>query len=730
MKIEAKRIGQYELRQRLNQDNSSETWQAYDTVTRATIILKFYRTDLLETTDALAGYLQNIERIAALHHPNVVHIHNIQVIAPGTANNPTSLVCLATEYIKGRTLADYMHNATGKIPPATEIVQLFSTLAIAVDNAHQHDLIHGNLKPSNVLLKQSENPQDGPGIPVLTDFAASKALPKKAGNELPFYLAPEQIRGDLTDRRSDVYALGALLYELYTGQLPFRGNRPIAVMMQHVNALPTSPDLIVPGISPAVAQIILRCLAKNPQERFPNATSVAIALANAYRLAVPENLRRFASLYNLSVVTEFPNAQPVGTLARSEVLNDKPLPPGQTSFPSSSRKKGNRFLLILITISLVAIIGASFGIISLKQRMAGATSGGQAFFLNSGQLNATSSQGLNDEVQIDLTSLPKLPADQSYYAWLLGDLGQNETLPLLIDRLTPKNGSVHITYDGDPNHDNLLATNSRFLITVDSTQNPSSNPLLDQSTWRYYAVLPQTPDPADPLHFSMLDHLRHLLVESPELTVRGLHGGLAFWFVRDTATVSALANALAGDWQQQNAKAIHEQVLSVLDYLDGTSYIDSDVPAGTPFLGNRQITQVALLGPAQQNMDPPGYVYQDEPPPGYIYLIQSHLNGAVLSPQATSAQHQLAIQINKSIDSTRKELMQIYTDVKQLLQMTDSQLLQPSTAALLNTVATQAQNAYTGQPNPATGTSQTGALWIYNNLQRLATFDITPYAAK
>jgi hypothetical protein len=227
----------------------------------------------------------------------------------------------------------------------------------------------------------------------------------------------------------------------------------------------------------------------------------------------------------------------------------------------------------------------------------------------------------------------------------------------------------------------------------------------------------------------MLDHLRHLLVESPELAARGLHGGLAFWFVRDTASVADLANSLADDWRKQEAQALRSQVIRILDDLDGASFVSSDVPHGTPMPADGRMAQVALLGPAPQDAAPPGYVYQNEAPPGYVYLIQMHMNGAVLSPQSTPEQHQLAKQINGGIDSVKRWLTQMHQDARQLVHKTDDQLLQPPALTLLDDMATQAQYAYTGRPNPSAGASQGGVLWIYDKLQRLASFDVAPYSA-
>jgi hypothetical protein len=497
-------------------------------------------------------------------------------------------------------------------------------------------------------------------------------------------------------------------------------------MMQHVNAQPTSPDLVNPAISPALAQVIMRCLSKDPAQRFPSATSLVFALADALHVSAPESLRRFAQQLGSAAQVEHSPAALNGASAPSStrVLAGQP-----EHLLLARRKAQTRTLVIISMITLIAILGASFGAMQLSQQHSMSTNGtvGRAFFLNSGQLNENTTQGINDELQIDLSHLPDPASGKSYYAWLLGDVSQTETAPLLLGKLSVTQGHAHFLYMGDSQHTNLLTFASRLLINEDNANDPASDPLLNQSSWRYYAIIAQTPNPADKLHFSMLDHLRHLLVESPELAVRGLHGGLAFWFARETSAVSDSAHGLARDWQNQDAATLHSQVIRILDYLDGPAYIKPDVPAGTPFLADAQTAQVALLGPAPQETYAPGYVYQNEPPPGYIYLLQTHLNGALLAPEATADQHQLAIQINGEIDTARQALNRIYEDAKQLLHMTNAQLLQASALTLLDDLATQAQYAFTGQSDPSTGTARGGALWIYNNLQRLATFVVQPY---
>jgi predicted lipoprotein len=112
-----------------------------------------------------------------------------------------------------------------------------------------------------------------------------------------------------------------------------------------------------------------------------------------------------------------------------------------------------------------------------------------------------------------------------------------------------------------------------------------------------------------------------------------------------------------------------------------------------------------------------------------VYLIGLHLNGAVLSPQATPDQRTLAGQIDAAMNKLKEVFGQVHQDAKLLVQMTDRQLLQSSSLSILNDLVMQAQNAYAGQLDPSTGVSQGGAVWIYGNIERLVTFDVMQFAS-
>ncbi len=537
-------IGKYELHRRLASSHASECWKAYDGQSQHYVTIKAYHSNQPPDSDTVAQFVWSLEKLASLHHPNIAHICDVYIFPSRHPDDPVaSTVCVVTDYVEGQTLAEYIRNtpSLGKMSLSIEVVQLFTSISMAIDYAHQQGVVHGNIKPGNILLHRVTTSPGGIGDPVLTDFGFTRPLRSASNAGVPFYLSPEQVQGHPPDESSDIYSLGVVLY-----------NRPIAIMMQHINTPPTPPALLNPTIPSALTSVILRSLSKDPQARFTSASSMTIALAQALNMPVPEGLSQSASHLRLKRSEKYKYDSPQTTeppvmpqLSPSQSVQPQHSRPGIVAAPAGGvssaplapaalsrkrqRKPFNRLYAAMIGALLLAIlltIGALFLISQTTPLVPGQVIG-HAFFLNSGQLNANGPQGINDEVQIDLAHVSDPAAGKSYYAWLLGDRSQSEAAPVLLGRLTVSQGNMHFLYRGDPQHTNLLAFVSRFLITEDNASSPTGNPLIDTSTWRYYAEIPQLPNPTDQLHFSMLDHLRHLLVESPELKLRGLINGRA-----------------------------------------------------------------------------------------------------------------------------------------------------------------------------------------------------------
>src|SRR5215212_855150 len=204
---------------------------------------------------------------AALTHPNLVGVYDV-----GEAEGAPFIVM---EFVDGGTLKDLLRQAA-PLPPAG-LIQIGTQVADALDTAHRHGVVHRDVKPQNILLTPD-------GRVKLTDFGIALALGAESATRTGTllgsvqYVAPELVRGESATPLSDVYALGVVLYEIATGQLPFSGDTPMAIAMQHLDADPRRPTAWNPDLPPALEAIILRAMAKLPAARFASAADVGAAL--------------------------------------------------------------------------------------------------------------------------------------------------------------------------------------------------------------------------------------------------------------------------------------------------------------------------------------------------------------------------------------------------------------------------------------------------------------------
>ncbi|HZR44555.1 MAG TPA: hypothetical protein VFB12_30870, partial [Ktedonobacteraceae bacterium] len=236
-------------------------------------------------------------------------------------------------------------------------------------------------------------------------------------------------------------------------------------------------------------------------------------------------------------------------------------------------------------------------------------------------------------------------------------------------------------------------------------------------TWRYYSAFSQTPNPADTTsHYSLLDHLRHLLAQDPKLRAAGLTGGLDIWLFRNTTKILEWSGSARDAYSSQDTGLMRRQVVRILDYLDGSQYIGTEnIPSDLPSIEvDQTIARVALL-----------QINPNQDPPGYLWHIGLHLRELSQSPGVTPDQQRLAIQINNAINNVQTWLQGVHSDAETLIHMTPDQLKQPQALTVLNHMFTLANYAFVGQTDPNTNLVKEGVSQIHYNDQRLATFDIT-----
>src|SRR6266571_4942129 len=299
MSKELERLGKYELLERLGRGGMGEVWKARDTQLRRYVAMKFLHANLQSDPDFVTHFMREAQFVASLHHSNIVQIHDFQLT---DTRGSGSAAYMVMDYVEGGTLADYIRETSrkGLFPPASDIVYLFTTISLALDYAHQKGMIHRDIKPANILLDKRNS--TGMPEPILTDFGIAKLQGADAGNltssllGTPRYISPEQAQGLPGDERTDLYSLGIILYEMVTGVTPFQGDNPIAIMMQHLHEMPTPPIVLNPNIPPALSAVVLRSIAKDPADRFPSASAMTVALAQALNVPVPASLIKTSGL--------------------------------------------------------------------------------------------------------------------------------------------------------------------------------------------------------------------------------------------------------------------------------------------------------------------------------------------------------------------------------------------------------------------------------------------------
>lgn len=337
---------------------------------------------------------------------------------------------------------------------------------------------------------------------------------------------------------------------------------------------------------------------------------------------------------------------------------------------------------------------------------------GYIYFEDSGQYNADGSQGIADELQIDLTGVPAPAAGTSYYGWLLPDPTPGSgTRASALGVLPVSGGGMHVRYTA-ADHGNLLRQTASLLITQEPVGVPPAQPSADAATWRYRAAFPQTPAPSESAHHdSLLDQLRRLLADDPTLLRLGLRGGLNFWFFRNVQKLLESASAAHDYWGQQGAESLLRSHLSlILDYLDGTGYAREDLPAAqaSPFEAG-----VGLLE-----------VRAGQDPPGYVYSIDQLLQLAAGTPGATPSLRALADTIAAALRSVTTCLSQARSDARRLAAMSNAQLLQPPAQSLLDDLYSMAQYAFVGRPDVSGMATLGGASLINYDDLRLATLPV------
>jgi serine/threonine-protein kinase len=258
-------------------------YETVDAHTDERVALKTLQPRFAEKPRVVQRFRREADALARSRSPHVVRVS-------GAGALPDGRPYYVMEYLEGRSLADVLQERRGPLEPV-RAVKIAMQLAAALEHAHGVGLVHRDLKPENVFLCEPEG--DAEELVKVLDFGLAKALDgsmdvTKAGEVLgtPGYMAPEQIRGEPMDERTDIYAAGVVIYEMLTGRMPFEGDAVVELMIAHVEEPVPLPSKLDPPVKlPVLLEwIAMCCLYKEPERRFQTAGELRAELENAARL--------------------------------------------------------------------------------------------------------------------------------------------------------------------------------------------------------------------------------------------------------------------------------------------------------------------------------------------------------------------------------------------------------------------------------------------------------------
>ncbi|HLH22300.1 MAG TPA: protein kinase [Chloroflexota bacterium] len=271
--LEGHHLGQYKIVQRIGRGGMAVVYKALQPSMNRFVAIKVLPPHLVQEEEFRARFQREAETVARLDHPNILPIYDY--------GQTDEIAYIVMPLVTGGTLADWLQQA----PPLVRVVRVLSQILGALQHAHTREppIIHRDIKPGNILMGERDRP-------LLTDFGIAKILEPslfatRVGTLVgtPEYMAPEQSQGGPIDARTDLYALGVVLFQILTGRLSFEGPTPVMVLLQHVQAEAPAPRALNPRLSPAWDEVLRRSLAKAPADRYPTAEAMDEAIQAAWQ---------------------------------------------------------------------------------------------------------------------------------------------------------------------------------------------------------------------------------------------------------------------------------------------------------------------------------------------------------------------------------------------------------------------------------------------------------------
>ncbi|MCE5284948.1 MAG: Stk1 family PASTA domain-containing Ser/Thr kinase [Pelosinus sp.] len=273
----------YTILERIGGGGMAEVYRAHDKLLDRFVAVKMLRMQFTNDDEFVARFRQEAQAAAKLSHANIVNIYDV--------GREGDFYYITMEYIQGQTLKEFI-NSKGKLPVDTA-VRIALEIAEALENAHQNNIVHCDIKPHNILMTNA-------GRVKVTDFGIARAVTSatmtQTGTVLGsvHYFSPEQAKGSAVSTKSDIYSLGVVLYEMLTGKVPFDGETPISIALKHIQEEPQPPRELSDNIPSLLEATILKAMSKDPAARFSDISAMIADLKLSANYLRDDETRRLS----------------------------------------------------------------------------------------------------------------------------------------------------------------------------------------------------------------------------------------------------------------------------------------------------------------------------------------------------------------------------------------------------------------------------------------------------